>query len=275
MTDLNQSIKYPIIPPYTLSFYKFLNQVSSGQSRSFLSFFRDKNYPMKFTGLQGDYLAASRLISTWIECGLIDEDVRDSKGSWKKFSLKDLIWIRIIDKLRSFGFPRSDIEVVKQFLFNNHYFKRGEYLLEYCTLLTLNKAPLNLIVLNNGESHILNQAQLQSIQEDDGLTDFIKINLNQLIRDVLSRPELKESYQSLVELSDKEVEVLSLVRTGKYKNIEVIQNNGRIERIVASETVSPDQRIVDLFKEEAFQEINVQLENGKVVSIKRTIKKKL
>ncbi|OGH15918.1 MAG: hypothetical protein A2869_00335 [Candidatus Levybacteria bacterium RIFCSPHIGHO2_01_FULL_40_58] len=266
--------RLPIIPPYALSFYSLVLE-SDLKENNFIKFLREKAYTMKFTGLDKDYLATSRLISTWIESGLIDEDVRDNKGSWKRFSAKDLLWIKIINKLRWFGLPISSIEKVRQFLLTNEHFVDGEYLFDYAVMLVMTKSPISLIVLPDGEAHLLNQLQLSSARRIDSLHDFIHISFNQIVREVFNKPDLEEKAEAAIALSDDEAKLYMLLREGKYSNIEIVMQNGKIERFEASEDIDTDTKINDLLSSGKYQNINIQQQDGKVVSVKRILKNKV
>lgn len=266
--------RLPIIPPYAMSFYSIILD-SDPEENNFIKFLREKAYTMKYTGLDKDYLATSRLISTWIEDGLIDEDVRDNKGSWKRFSAKDLLWIKIINKLRWFGLPISSIENVRQFLFTNKHFVDGEYLFDYVVMLVMTKASISLIVLPDGEAHLLNQPQLSFSKKYNSLHDFIHISLNQIVREVFHKPELEEKAETAIALSDEEAKLYLLLREGMYSSIEIVMQNGKIERFEAVEDVDTNAKISDLLSSGKYQSINIQQQGGKVVSIKRTVKRKV
>ena len=60
----------------------------------------------------GEENISSRVLNHWCEMGLITDD-RVDKKSWKKFSASELLWIRIIIKLRNFGLDLKRIKQVK------------------------------------------------------------------------------------------------------------------------------------------------------------------
>jgi len=272
----NKTIVLHVIPPYVQSMYAFLRKndrrIRSGES--FTKSLQERKYPMGKVSAE-EYISVSRLIHTWIEDGLIDDAVRDSKGAWKRFSLQDLLWIRIIIKLRWFGFPIDKIERVKQYLFTNINFQYGDYLFPYCVWLVLQKVPLDLIVFPNGEAHILCKPQLELDQ--DKIHDYISISINQTVKEVLNVPNLETDYGNLVDLSNRELSVLFLIRSGDYKTVQITLADGKIERYSATQQVETSKRIGELLnsKENPFEAINIQKADGKVVSIKRTIFKKV
>ena len=50
----------------------------------------------------GEENISSRVLNHWYEMGIITDD-RENKKRWKKFSVSELVWIRIVLKLRNFG----------------------------------------------------------------------------------------------------------------------------------------------------------------------------
>lgn len=73
--------------------------------------FLKKEYSKEDTGL------SYRMINNWSEKELIS-DFRASISAWHKFSLSELIEVLIYKELRDFGFPISNISMIKTFFEN-------------------------------------------------------------------------------------------------------------------------------------------------------------
>src|SRR5207244_8824468 len=55
----------------------------------------------QFTVKDGD--VTYRVINHWTAQGLLDDGREDNSSDWRKFSLKDLLWLRVLRELRRFG----------------------------------------------------------------------------------------------------------------------------------------------------------------------------
>ncbi len=78
-----------------------------------------------------------------------------------------------------------------------------------------------------------------------------------------------------MQLSDEEMELLFLVRTGNYEELTIKQHNGQIKLIEVTRTENPDQRITDILGKGKWQDISLKQRDGRIVLIKRTVQKKM
>ena len=76
-------------------------------------------------------------------------------------------------------------------------------------------------------------------------------------------------------LSEEEIQVITMLRKRTFESIKVTQRNGRIDMIESTERVEQRTRIVDLLKEHNYQNIEIKQNDGRVVFINRTIKTKV
>ena len=119
-----------------------------------------------------------RVIGSWVEYGLLDDSKDGSK--WKKFSLLDLLWIKIIDRLRDFGYPIRSIEKVKRSLFyapNNRLLYKLDFALWQVATF---KKDISLIVLANGDTFIGDSAEVDSVRGDENIKDYIQIDFSSI-----------------------------------------------------------------------------------------------
>ena len=260
-------------PPYPVNFYDFLKRMDNHEL-AFVDFLRKREHSLRHAKGEADS-AASRLLSAWMKEGLIDDQVRHTKGAWIRFSLRDLIWIKIIERLRDFGMSLSQIKITKESLFTKKYWEYGDVIFDYSILLAVSKLPIILAVMDSGEAHLFSRPQIQYHEQITGLDDFLRIDLNKIVRFVFNEPDLKPIYKTAVELSTDELMVIHNLRSGGYKSIEVIMTDGRIERLKMSENIDVDKRMDQLLKDAKYQEIKILQKDGNIVSIKREIQKKI
>jgi len=58
-----------------------------------------------------DIGVSGKVMNDWIKYALVDE-VKE-KGTWRKYTLKEAIWIKLIEELRFFGIPLKTIKNIK------------------------------------------------------------------------------------------------------------------------------------------------------------------
>ena len=60
-----------------------------------------------------------------------------------------------------------------------------------------------------------------------------------------------------------------------FQTIKIVRRNGEIDRLEGTEKGSPGKRMIDILNQGDYQNIEVKQENGKVVCIHRTVKRKI
>ena len=90
--------------------------------------------------------------------------------------------------------------------------------------------------------------------------------------------EIKSFYDLPPTLTDKEQSLLFDIRLNRFDEIKIKLKNGEIERIDGTENVEAGEqtfeRVRELIKNGSYQDIELKQQGGKVISIKRTLKKK-
>ncbi len=176
-------------------FYKdYLNSPmsSTDEEMNLVKSMNEKRHRLKFV----DNIT-SRIITHWQDVGLINDNRLKGKG-WRLFSFSELVWLRVIIKLRDFGFDLKKIKKVKQFLeiyiMENNPSDYPE--LDYYILLAVKDSdPVKLLIFDSGEALLGNQLEIdiskkfQTIQDD-----YISIDLNKLVSELINDENLKIEY---------------------------------------------------------------------------------
>ena len=145
----------------------------------------------------GDERLSSRVLNHWYETGIIDDDRPQGKG-WKKFSFSEIVWIKIIFKLRSFGLDLKRIKTVKNHL--DRYNKLDEsskcLLLDFYMFVALySDNPIKFIVFESGQADIVRQIDMDLANTLETITeDFISIDINKLLNNLLTEKNVKADY---------------------------------------------------------------------------------
>ena len=70
-----------------------------------LDIINEPRFYLKDIGVSG------KVMNDWIKYALVDE--AKEKGTWRKYTLKEAIWIKLIEELRFFGIPLKNIKNIK------------------------------------------------------------------------------------------------------------------------------------------------------------------
>lgn len=275
MTNTTNDIK--ALDPY-MKYWLFvqanLGKDSKPKKGNFIANIREKIHRADFTD------QSYRILSTWEAKGLIDSERHDSK-QWRQFSALDMVWLEIISRLRALGLAIPYIEVTKQSLFFEES-RRESYTLDFAIWQVLKEQKfIILYVFPDGKAFLREQLEMILDPNYDPKKDHIFINLSEIVKEIFNRPGLEIEYDNLQVLSTEESMLLKSVRNGEYNSIEVIMNDGKIQRIESSEQVdlknNPDdvlEQVKKILSQHNYQNINLIQKDGKVSSLKRTILKK-
>src|SRR3990167_3573289 len=96
-TNKEEDTKFRVIrvDSFLMNYYSY-HQQDGGKKIS--------EYLNKRTAQIGDFDTTYRMVNHWGSLGLIDDDREENKG-WRRFSIVETFWLRIILALREFGFP--------------------------------------------------------------------------------------------------------------------------------------------------------------------------
>jgi len=216
------------------------------------------------------------LINQWDNEGLISTG-RDAARQWRKFSLMDMIWLDIIEDLREFGFGMDKIRKVKEQIQISVCDTVQEYpLLEFFVFMIISEhLPVFLKVSLSGDIVFVLQDTL-ALSMNDGTGKGVVLTVNDYVRQKLPTLYISPCFRRWSELDDSEAELIEMIREGIYQQVGVKLKDGRINLLEGTERIDARQtRIVELLKSEEFQNIELKQELGKVVSVCRTVKRKM
>ena len=221
----------------------------------------------------------ARVINHWESEG-VTEDPREGGSGWRRFSILDMVWLHAVIRLRSFGMPMQKLKRARKSLEDLPSFSLEDgptvTLYEFYVTQAMLRQPVSLIVFEDGEVELLAEGQSSEgiTRMTGGLADHVRISLNDILRKLFPKIDLKPEIDMPMHVSDEEVHVLLMLRTGNYESVTLKYHDGEIERIEAEEEV-PERRIIDILKENDFQDVTIKRRDGKEVHVGRTILKKL
>lgn len=193
----------------------------------------------KFTA--GDTGLSSRVLSHWNKNKLLPDGAKGTKGWWR-FSLSEIVWLKVAIRLRGFGFPLIKIAKIKRqiMLFspeNNTYPLFDLYVCEAWKM-----DDPHIIILADGTADIARPLELELVKKYLPLNqqDMLLISIKSILAELgVDVPKAK----MLVPLTPREaLAVFSF--TNKNKEVRVSLNKGVIKEIESTSVVPerPDLR---------------------------------
>ncbi|PIR88824.1 MAG: hypothetical protein COU09_00130 [Candidatus Harrisonbacteria bacterium CG10_big_fil_rev_8_21_14_0_10_44_23] len=236
---------------------------------------RERKYTAKDTGV------TSRSLNNWEASKLIPEGAlakkdKDKQYSWRTFSLVEVAWIKIVNRLRNFGFPLEEIrDVMQQVVHWNEEFSYYP-LLEYCVAQSLfSPKETYLQVFSNRDAYLKSAGEMEMDKILGKGNDMLLISIKSVLAEMgLSLPTL----EAKLELSREEVEMLNDIRKGKINEIRVIVEDGKLTQIETTKTnIKPlsDKQLRDEVEQgEMYGNVVTQYEKGQKRSHKITNKRR-
>ena len=213
-------------------------------------------------------------IYDWTKEGLIDAN---ENNGWRRFSIMDALWLKIICELREFGMGWNTIKIVRESL----EFEKSKYgvampILEFYTAFAIgNKMPVLLLVFKDGICVPTNYTQYKVAREFGEVENHIQINLNKILQDFFPAVDLKPIQKAELPLDVSEAELLAFVRLGSYEKVEIKYSKGKMEIILGTERHASD-KVFDTLKKKEYTDIRVlRNDDGVVTSLIAKRKRKL
>jgi hypothetical protein len=216
-----------------------------------------------------------RELNSWEKEGLLT--VQREGREWRKFSVIDAVWVKLIKELRGFGMSREQLKVTKQSLeFEAEKCGVGMPMLEFYTAFIIGaKMPVMLLVFKDGIAVPCSLTQYKVAKEVVGIENHVQISLNDILQAMFPGVDLKPYNQPEISLDVDEMELLAFLRVGVYEKVEIKYSKGKIDLIEGTERKVTEQ-VFDILNAKEYEEITIRKrDDGVITSVMRTRKKKL
>jgi len=131
-----------------------------------------------------------RVLHHWYQTGIISDRRTDGKG-WSKFSFTELVWIKLIIRLREFGLSLDKIKIAKGDVSKYAAEDAGSMfpLLDFYLLYARSyKHSVNLRIFEDGHLLLGREAELQNAQPHQfNGKNFLTLSLNQVVKEVIRK----------------------------------------------------------------------------------------
>ncbi len=216
-----------------------------------------------------------RQISGWEKEGLLDKTRKGNE--WRKFSVMDAIWLKIIHELRAFGMSWNQIKVAKDSLeFQNKKCGVAMPLLEFYTAFAIaNRMPVLILVFQDGLAIPANYTQYKVSRDFVGLENHIQLSLNNIIQGFFPDVDLKPTQKIEIPVGMDEMELLAFIRLNIFEKVEIKLKSGKMNILEGTERLAVSEKLAEIVRQHDYQKIEFDIAGGKKVSFTRKVQHKI
>lgn len=219
----------------------------------------------KFTIRDTD--SSYRVINYWCNAGVLDDFRDGNENGWRKFSIVDLVWLRVVMELRAFGFSLNKIKI-------GHASFSGKYrqIFECAILLCMMRKGINLVVFSDGYIEAAPRDAVAMSESSGYLKDaaYLVINLNNCMEKTFPSADYSPKWDTF-SLTDNEIAVLRELRCGNSDEISIKMKNGDISRVdTTKQHIGDVGKLSDILSGVAYGDFTIKKANGKITFVKAT-----
>lgn len=218
--------------------------------------------------------ATYRVLSHWDTMGLLECD-RDGEKGWRRFNLVERLWVQVIIQLRKLGLPLEKIKLSKPFFFekisDRSWVTYAEY---YCLSVIAIGRPVQLIILEDGQTEFLDYSELKGVEELTSLRHFISLSLNELLSTLLNK-QLKVNYPLEREVNTYQYEICDLIDSEDFDALKIIKDKNEMSGFEYTKSFSgkiPENELTEGYND---YEIKKKVVDGHVTSRTRIVRKNI
>ena len=247
-------------------FYQYFKTLNKNKISQILN---DKERNLKFDTV------SYRELNSWEKAGLLT--VQREGREWRRFSIIDAIWVKLIKELREFGVTWKQLKVTKESLeFESEKCGVAMPMLEFYTAFVIaQKMPVVILVFKDGIAIPVSLTQYSVAKQTVGMANHVQISLNDLIQGMVPDLDLQPVHKPEMPLYFDEVELLAFLRLEEFEKVEIFYNSGRMQTVEGLQRIEVNALVSDVIKEHQYQKIEVVIQDGQKVSLRRTLKKQI
>jgi DNA-binding transcriptional MerR regulator len=212
-----------------------------------------------------------RAINHWSSLGLLDDNRLGENKGWRKFSVVDLVWLKALAEFRKFGMGLDKIKVGYESL------KEFDRLLEFGVFTAIMRNAMYLVIFSDGYIELANRETL-SAGESLGLlqdSSYLVISINNCLKNIFPNNDLRPHLNNF-QLSEKEISILSALRTGGYDEINIHKKNGDVDRIDTKTThMGEIGKLSDILNTVTNGDFVIKKKDGKISFVEKINKEKV
>lgn len=220
-----------------------------------------------------------RTLNYWDEQGLLLSG-RKNTDTWRQFSVLDVVWIKILKAAKQYGMKNEQLLRLKEDLGFIHD-ERGYTEFEFWMWVALAGKECVVIVVPDGRGSIATPQDVEITHKLFGLGEsFLTINFKQIVFSVLKGDADTKGRKKapLVDLHDKEYELVMKLRDNEIDEATAFKRNGKIERLEWKAIQKNPEMLLpwlsEQMKKEGNQTFTVKMQDEKILFVERKVSKK-
>jgi DNA-binding transcriptional MerR regulator len=251
---------------FDIGFYQYFKNIKGNRISQILN---SKERNIKFNEI------TYRQLNSWEKEGLLT--IEREGREWRRFSIMDAVWVKLIKELREFGLSWEQLKVTKKSLeFADTKCGVSMPLLEFYIAFAIgSKMPILLLVFKDGVAVPANYSQYKINREFLLMENHLQINLNEVLQGFFPNVDLKPLYKTELPVDVDEMELLAFLRLANYEKVEIHYKSGKMQTIEGMQRVDANILVSDIIKEHKYQKIEIVVEDGRKVSLRRILKKQI
>ncbi len=270
-----QEVEGVPLPVYLDGAYLMLGNSITRQATSLEDAISAGPFPVSATGLSYQQV-------NWLtKNGLLDTSEKTGGRGWRKFQFREIVYLRILSELRSFGVGNDALRGLHQLFYGN--VATADEIILAC--LKANEATL--LLYSGGTGFVLSPERLFEAEKADDEAvkrSAIRVSVSRAVCEALRFIGLEPTDALLTfgrmiqrfSLTSKEQEVIDLLRNGNYKEISLTKKGSGTWLVHASNSTE-DVAIEDVIRElltKDYANIHVAVSDGRLVhmNVEDTIK---
>lgn len=206
-------------------------------------------------------------------------DDRENKAGWRKFTYKELVYLELVSELKEFGLKREQFKQLWESFFRDKskdFDLNNKHHAETAIGCVLGGIEMTLVIDSKGNVFFSDPIYYAISKYSK---PHIKISLNEIINQLnpkigMETAPIVFSNGSLINrLTDKEKELLKIIRDKDYSSVKVKKRDGDIAIVYAEKSntgndgTSPKE-IEELLKNKDYMDITIIKRDGKIVNFK-------
>lgn len=216
-----------------------------------------------------------RQLNSWDSEGLLT--VKRDGREWRKFSVMDAVWVKIVKELREFGMSRELVGRVKASLeYEQERYGVPMPMLEFYTAFAISsKLPVLLLVFKDGAAVPCSFAQYRVARELRVMEHHIQLDLNAIVQEMFPELDLQPVYDQDFLPGLDELQLLAFLRLGNFERVEIQYKSGKMDVLEGTRRVAISKKVTEVMREHEYQKIEVVIEGGKKMQLIQRIKHKI
>ena len=222
-----------------------------------------------------------RKISNLSDNDLLPGHSQQADRSWRKFSIKDYVYLLLIADLRSFGMSTKQIQRLKDIFYGS---EGGHTTKALCAV--FGRIEISLLCFANGDIFLCDSDGAALLESKERAHEpFVKINVNKHVDHVLTLADIPHNTDiletaaqrhlrsDLHAVSLKEIKTLGIIRNQDYKKITIFMKDNEPDAITTTElldhTILSKRDLLQLLDGFKFGKVEIVKNDGRTVHVKR------